>query len=133
MKLGAIRYQPLGERGYRHTRIEMRLASEEQAARKAPGQIGLKPGDGIAVDLVEMAGALAEAAQLRAIPAGRDDERAVAVDSAGMVLPPISRLLAEPDHRLLGALALAPGRQHAASIPGTGLGADARAALMNAD
>ena len=111
----------------------MGLAREEQALGETPGEIGLQRRDGVAVDLLELRGALAEAPELAAVAARGEHERAVADDAIGMPLPPVGGLLPKPDDGLLGALALAPGREHAARAPGAGLRPGESAALMERD
>ena len=122
--------QPGDKVGKRPARVEMPLAGKKQALAEASFQIRLQRGDASSVDRLMALGHPGEAAQVRRIARRRDDETAIEHDAADTLRPPGNGIAAEPHHRLLGALALAPGGEHAARPPGAGGGTGRFRALV---
>src|SRR5439155_1929935 len=109
-------------------RLEMSLIPEIQPLSEPSGQVRLEPRDLCRGEALEMSGAGGELHEIRRIAPVRHHQRAVD-ERAGEALPPPGDTLGtEARDQGIGALQLAPGRQHAAGK----LGAPARAELSAA-
>ena len=95
----------------------MALAGKEQAFGKAARKIGFEGGDPRAVQPFMALRAPGKSLQIRLVPPGRHDERALALQTDIPIGPPFDPREPGLDDRDLGTFGLAERGEHAARQP----------------
>ncbi len=96
----------------------MGFLREEQRARKTAGEVGFEFGEAVAADFLELGGAAGELAQIRLVARRRHHQGAARFSDRDGAGPVDQRLHAEAGDQRFRRVQLAPGRDHAARVPG---------------